>query len=96
MSRSVLVRLLLACSLLALLAGCTRDPNVRKQKFLASGDQYFAKQEYKAAIIQYSNALKLDPRYEPARYRRPDGAAETDSARTGAEPLPGAGTFSHR
>src|ERR1051326_3880178 len=55
--------------LVALLGACSRNPNVRKQKYFASGDRYFARQDYKAAIIQYSNALKLDPRYEPARYQ---------------------------
>jgi len=55
--------------LVTLVGACSRNPNVRKQKYFASGDRYFSKQDYKAAIIQYSNALKLDARYEPARYQ---------------------------
>ena len=41
MSRSVAARLLLAGFLIpALFTGCNRDPNVKKQKFLESGNRY--------------------------------------------------------
>ena len=54
MSRSVSVYLLLACSLLtALFTSCSRDPNVRKQKYLDSGEKYFAEGRYREASIQY-------------------------------------------
>jgi tetratricopeptide (TPR) repeat protein len=68
MSRSVAIRLLLACSLLALLAGCTRDPNVRKQKYFDSGQKYFAEGKYHEAAIQYSNAIQIDSRFAQAHY----------------------------
>lgn len=54
---------------LVLIAGCSRDPNVRKQKYLESGNRYFEKQKYHEAIIQYTNALKYDPNYAQAHYR---------------------------
>ncbi len=69
MSRFTVIRLLLACSLLALLAGCTRDPNVRKQKYLASGDKYFADAKYHEAAIQYRNAIQVDGRFAQAHYQ---------------------------
>ncbi len=69
MSRSVVARLLLACSLLALLAGCTRDPNVRKQKYFDSGEKYFAAGKYHEAAIQYSNAIQVDSRFAQAHYQ---------------------------
>src|SRR5208282_662182 len=57
-------------TLVALLAlafsACTRDPNVRKQKFLESGNQYFAKAQYREAAIQYQNALQIDSEFLPA------------------------------
>jgi tetratricopeptide (TPR) repeat protein len=69
MSRSVSVRLLLACSLLtALLTSCSRDPNVRKQKYLDSGEKYFAEGKYREASIQYLNAIKIDSRFAQAHY----------------------------
>ncbi|MGA7402176.1 MAG: tetratricopeptide repeat protein [Candidatus Sulfotelmatobacter sp.] len=69
MSRSVVVRLLLVGFLItAVFTGCSRDPNIRKQKYLESGDRYFDKGQYSEARIQYLNALKLDSRFAPARY----------------------------
>jgi len=61
MIRSVGPRLFLVCFLIAaLFMGCSRDPNVRKQKYLESGDRYFAKGRYREAAIQYSNAVQVD------------------------------------
>jgi Tfp pilus assembly protein PilF len=60
---------LLALLTLALLAGCSRDPNVRKQKYLESGNRYFQKQDYRAAAIQFENAIQVDPKYAAAHYQ---------------------------
>jgi tetratricopeptide (TPR) repeat protein len=70
MSRSVVVRLfLVGFFITALFTGCSRDPNVRKQKYLESGDRYFAKGKYREAAIQYSNALQVDSRFAGAHYQ---------------------------
>jgi tetratricopeptide (TPR) repeat protein len=70
MSRSRAVRLLLLSSLLlAMLAGCSRDPNVRKQKFFDSGEKYFAGGKYREAAIQYANATQIDSRFAEAHYK---------------------------
>jgi tetratricopeptide (TPR) repeat protein len=70
MSRSVLVRLfLVAFFITALFTGCSRDPNVRKQKFLESGDRYFSQGKYREAAIQYSNAVQIDSRFARAHYQ---------------------------
>ncbi len=70
MSRRVVVRLLLICSLLAaVVTGCSRDPNVRKQKFFESGEKYFAEGKYREAAIQYSNAIQIDSRFAQAHYQ---------------------------
>ena len=70
MSRSVFVRLLLACCfLLVVLTGCSRDPNVRKQKYFESGEKYFAEGKYREAEIQYRNATQLDARFAQAHYQ---------------------------
>ena len=52
-----------------LLAACSRDPNVRKQKFLAQGNQEFDQGKYAEAMIHYGRALQLDPRFAEAHYR---------------------------
>ena len=54
---------------LAMLAtGCTRDPNVRKVKYLESGKSYEKQGKDKEAIIQFSNAVKIDPHYAAAHF----------------------------
>jgi tetratricopeptide (TPR) repeat protein len=53
---------------IVLLSGCSRDPNVRKQKYLESGQRYFEKGKYGEAVIQFSNALQVDPKFPDAHY----------------------------
>lgn len=61
--------LLLSASLLVFVTGCTRDPNVRKQKYLESGKRYFTKGKYREAAIQFSNALRIDSAFADAHYQ---------------------------
>src|ERR1017187_7199358 len=49
--------------------GCSRDPNVRKQKFLAQGDQAFQKGDFTVAAISYGRAIQLDPRFAEAHFK---------------------------
>ncbi len=53
---------------LALLTGCFRDPNVRKHKYLESGERYSAQGKDREAAIQFSNALKIDKNFADAHY----------------------------
>jgi tetratricopeptide (TPR) repeat protein len=53
---------------LTLLSGCFRDPNVRKHKYLESGQRYSAQGKDREAAIQYSNALKIDKNFADAHY----------------------------
>lgn len=70
MSRSKIVRVsLLACFFLALMTGCSRNPNVRKQKYFESGEKYYAEGKYREAAIQYRNAVQIDSRYADAHYK---------------------------
>jgi tetratricopeptide (TPR) repeat protein len=57
------------CLLAALLTGCSRDPNVRKQKYLESGQRYFDKGQYREAEIQFENAIQVDSRFADAHYK---------------------------
>ena len=70
MSRSVGLRLLLiGFFVTGLFTGCSRDPNVRKQKFLESGNRYRDKGKFREAAIQYSNAVQMDPRFAEAHFQ---------------------------
>ena len=51
---------------LALLAACSRDPNVVKRKFVESGNKYFQNGKYREASIMYRTALRKDPRFGEA------------------------------
>ena len=55
--------------LLLSLSGCSHDPNVRKQKYLESGERFFARTDYKGAAIQFRNAVQIDPKFTAAHYQ---------------------------
>jgi putative PEP-CTERM system TPR-repeat lipoprotein len=46
-------------------AACSRNP----ETFVQNGDRYFEQQQYEQAIVEYQNALKLNPQIGHARTR---------------------------
>src|SRR3954462_10966586 len=58
-------------AVMVVLAGCSRDPNVVKKRYLESGNRYFARGKYKEARIMYLDALQKDQRFGAAHYRLP-------------------------
>jgi tetratricopeptide (TPR) repeat protein len=70
MKNSSLLRLVLVLAMCALFfAACSRDPNVRKQKYFESGQRYFAEAKYREAAIQFRNALQVDNTFAAAHYQ---------------------------
>ena len=70
MRHSSILRLALTVVLIATVSvGCSRDPNVRKQKYYESGQRYFDKGQYREAAIQYKNAIQIDSTYGNAHYQ---------------------------
>jgi tetratricopeptide (TPR) repeat protein len=70
MRHSSIFRSILALGLVAtIFVGCSRDPNVRKQKYVASGQRYFENGQYREAAIQYKKAVEIDSSYADAHYR---------------------------
>jgi cellulose synthase operon protein C len=63
------MRLILVLALLAILGGCSRDPNVRKQKYFESGQRYFEKGKYREAALQFGNAIQVDSKFADAHYQ---------------------------
>jgi Flp pilus assembly protein TadD len=49
--------------LLVTAVACSRDSNLPKQKYLESGKRYFARGNYRAAAIQFTNAIRIDPNF---------------------------------
>jgi len=91
MTHSSFVRCALIVGLSALvLAACSRDPNVRKQRYFESGQKYFAQGKYREAAIQFQNAIQVDSRFAAAHYQlaktylqlRDDGHAYLETQRT--------------
>lgn len=68
MNRQSYVQVVALFVAIALLSGCHSDPNVRKQKYLASGNRYSAEGKYREAAIQYQNSLKADKNFADAHY----------------------------
>src|SRR5437899_32872 len=70
MRYSSVYRLFLILGLtVSLLTGCSRDPNVRKQKYFESGQRYLEKEKYREAAIQFGNAVQVDSRFAEAHYQ---------------------------
>ncbi|HME12794.1 MAG TPA: tetratricopeptide repeat protein [Candidatus Acidoferrum sp.] len=67
--RRLAAALALAILLIGGGAGCSRDPNVRKQKFLQQGNADFAKGRYPEAAISYGRAIQLDPKFAEAHFK---------------------------
>src|SRR5712691_863331 len=55
--RGIVVLLAMA---LALTAGCTRSPEAKKARYLERGDRYFKQTQYREAILEYRNALRIE------------------------------------
>jgi tetratricopeptide (TPR) repeat protein len=51
------------------LVSCRRDPVTAKKHYVESGNSYYDHGQYKAALIQYQNAIKIDPKFGLARYK---------------------------
>ena len=50
------------------LSSCTSDPEQAKEKYLEAGQGYMKKGQYGDAVIEFRNALRLDPRFVEAYY----------------------------
>jgi tetratricopeptide (TPR) repeat protein len=48
---------------------CTRDPDVRARRYLASGDGYTAKHQNSRALIEYKRAVQAKPEWSEAHYK---------------------------
>jgi tetratricopeptide (TPR) repeat protein len=63
------VRLLAAVLALGVASGCTRDPQAKARKYVASGDAYLAKHQLNQSIIEYKRAVQAKPDWAEAHYK---------------------------
>ena len=73
MPKRHLLALLTLCTMLIVIfigfLACSRDPNIRKQKYFESGNRDFEQSKYNEAVVEYLNAVKLDPSFAKAHYQ---------------------------
>jgi hypothetical protein len=55
--------------LASVLPGCISSPAARTQKFYDQGLRDFSRQKYPEAIISFTRALQIDPRFADAHYQ---------------------------
>ena len=60
---------LIGVLVLVLGAGCSRDPEARKQRYLESGERYLQKGQYREAQLQFRNALGVDNHFAEGYYQ---------------------------
>lgn len=63
----------------ALLTACT-DPQIKKQRYLESGNNFFDKKMYAEAIVEYRNAVSVDATFGEARKKLADALAISGNA----------------
>ena len=74
-------RILALAVIVAVSASCSRDPEVAKREYLASGDQLLSQQKTREAIVQSRNTLAQDPRFGEARYKLAEAYVKNGDAR---------------
>ena len=42
------------------LVACARSPEAKKARYLDRGDRYFQKEQFREAVLEYRNALRID------------------------------------
>src|SRR5438128_10828934 len=52
--------IILLLTVLVAVTGCSRSPEAKKARHLERGDKYFAKAQYREALIEYANVLQID------------------------------------
>ncbi len=67
--RGVCGSVVLLAVALVLAGGCNRNPAAQKQHFMDRGDSYFKDKRFGEAVIEYKNALRVDPTFGDGYYR---------------------------
>lgn len=70
-----------ATAILMLLAGCSRDPEVVKRRYLENGNKYFEQGKFKEAVLMYRNSVKQDPRFGEAYLKLGDAELRRGAVR---------------
>src|SRR5262245_51613837 len=47
---------------LLIVTGCSQSVEAKKTRYLEQGDKYFAKGQFREAIVEYANVIQIDPK----------------------------------
>ena len=75
--RQALIPVLGLMLLTLAVSGCR--PSQSREQFLESGNKYAGQQKYAEAIVEYRNALKVDPKFGPAHAQLADAYMKTNA-----------------
>ena len=74
----------LAASLaLCAMVACSKDPNVAKRRSFDRANQYAAQKKLPEAIIEYRNAIQIDPKFGEAHFKLAEAYAEAGDVANG-------------
>jgi len=91
-SRSSLRSIVLVLGVFSL-AGCAGDPNVRKAKYFTSGRDYAAKGKYAEAVVQFRNAIDIDPKFAGAHVELARAYLNLNARADAVREFPGVASF---
>ena len=55
--------------MLGFLLSCERNPGVQKHKFFESGNRYLESGKFTEAVLEFSNAVQIDPRFASGHFK---------------------------
>src|SRR5262245_54887348 len=60
MCRASRARIALLLPMFLVMTGCSKSPEAKETQHLERGDQYFAKGQFREAVIEYANVVRID------------------------------------
>src|SRR3989337_3927800 len=75
------------CLLVVVIIGCSSSPEELRARHTKRGDEYFQKEMYKEAVIEYKNAVKAAPKDSSLRLKLAKAALEAKNINTAYEEL---------
>ena len=73
--------LVLAVAVLCSISACRRGDSNSKEQYLTRGEAYAAERKYREAIVEYLNAIRVDPKFGAAHARLADAYFRSDQSR---------------
>ena len=78
MSRFTVV---VALAIISVVVACRSGDSNTKEQYVARGNAYAAERKYREAIVEYLNAVRLDPKFGTAHARLADAYFRSDESR---------------